>query len=162
MRRTRARLDRQSYVGRHRTFLTFCTHGRRRVFTTGELVDQVVGEFLRGCAREGFEIVAYCFMPDHVHLLVGGMWLDSDLVRWITLSKQFAAVSYLRSTGQRLWQEGWFDRVVRDSDDVVAIVQYIIENPIRAGLVVDVTEYPFWGSCTHSRGDLLASLERRT
>ena len=158
MRRVRARLDRRCYVGPHRTFLTFCTHDRRRAFTTVEIVDKVLTQFLRACARDGFEIIAYCFMADHVHLLVGGMRRDSDLVRWITIKKQFSAVSYRRSTGKRLWQEGWFDRVVRDSDDLAAIIRYVIENPIRAGFVREVRDYPFWGSCTHSREDLLASL----
>jgi hypothetical protein len=88
--------------------------------------------------------------------------LDSDLVRWITISKQFAAVSYLRSMGQKAVARGLVRSCCQGSDDVVAIVRYIFENPIRADLVVDVTEYPFWGSSTHSRDDLLASLERRT
>lgn len=138
--------------------MTFCTHGRSRAFTSAETVDQALTEFLRACARDGFEIVAYCFMPDHVHFLVCGTRPDSDLVRWITIGKQLSAAAYRRTTGNPLWQEGWFDRVVRDSDDVTAIIRYVIENPIRAGLAEDVRDYPFWGSCAHSREDLLASL----
>jgi putative transposase len=97
-------------------------------------------------------------MVDHVHLLIGGTRPDSDLVRWITIGKQFSAAAYRRATRRRLWQEGWFDRVVRASDDRTAIIRYVIENPIRAGLVEDVRDYPYWGSCKHSREDLLASL----
>jgi hypothetical protein len=101
-------------------------------------------------------------MPDHAHLLVGGTRPDSDLVRWITISKQFAAIAYRRSTGRKLWQEGWFDRVVRESDDVAAVIRYLIENPIRGLLVDDIGHYPFWGSSICSREDLLAILDRRT
>ena len=162
MRRVRARLDRGCYIGTQRTFLTFCTFERHSAFTTPEIVEQTLREFLRACTRDDFEIVAYCFMPDHVHLLVGGTTAESDLVRWIGISKQFSAVAYRRSAHKRLWQEGWFDRVVRNSDDVGAIIRYVLENPIRAAIVDEVGKYPFWGSCTHSREDLLASIARRT
>ena len=162
MPRARPRLDRRCYVGSHRTFLTFCTVARHPAFTTAEIVHLVLCELLRACTRDGFEIVAYCFMPDHVHLLVGGTTCDSDLVRWISISKQYSAIAYRRSTGRRLWQEGWFDRVVRESDDVTAIIRYVIENPIRAAIVEDVRHFPFWGSCIYSRDELLQSLERRT
>ena len=154
MHRIRARLDRRCYVGTHRTFLTFCTHSRRVVFDSAERCDRVLADFLRACDRDGFEIPAYCFMPDHVHAIVGGTRTHSDLVCWITMVKQLSAVTFSRTTGQRLWQEGWFDRVVRNSDEITAIIRYMIENPIRAGLVSDVRDYPYWGS---SAADIVAS-----
>jgi len=96
---------------------------RSVVFTTAERCDLVISDFLRAGERDGFEIPAYCFMPDHVHTVVGGTRHDSDLIRWITMAKQFSAVTFRRITGSPLWQEGWFDRVIRNSDDIEGIVR---------------------------------------
>jgi REP element-mobilizing transposase RayT len=60
------------YVGVHRYFLTFCTFERRRHFNKADHVELVRTNFAQQSAHEHFEIPAYCFMPDHVHLLVEG------------------------------------------------------------------------------------------
>ena len=60
------------YVGVHRYFLTFCTFERRRHFNKADHVELVRTHFAQQSAHEHFEIPAYCFMPDHVHLLVEG------------------------------------------------------------------------------------------
>ena len=61
-----------SYQGEHRYLLTFTTFRRSPHFCTPDIVAHVVAEFLRCASIEEFEIIAYCFMPDHVHLLVAG------------------------------------------------------------------------------------------
>jgi REP-associated tyrosine transposase len=73
-------------------------------------------------------------MPDHVHLLVEGLSASSDLKRFAKMAKQRSGGVHRRRCGQRLWQEGYFDRVLRDRDDPSAIARYIIDNPIEAGL----------------------------
>ena len=45
-----------------------------------------------------------------------------------------------------LWQDSYYDRVVRAEEDLGGIARYIIENPVRAGLVKSPLEYPFVGS----------------
>jgi hypothetical protein len=46
--------------------------------------------------------------------------------------------------------------VLREEDDVAGLIAYIVNNPIRAKLVASPTDYPFWGSFTHTRDDILA------
>ena len=58
------------YVGLYRYFLTFCTDNRDHHFVAHEHVDVVLEQILRSTSDTGFAMVAYCFMPDHVHLLV--------------------------------------------------------------------------------------------
>jgi REP element-mobilizing transposase RayT len=57
------------YVGYHRYFLTFCTFNRRPLFVDDDHVDIVLAQILRACGQEQFATLAYCFMPDHRHLL---------------------------------------------------------------------------------------------
>jgi hypothetical protein len=60
--------------------------------------------------------------------------------------KQQSAFAHMRNRGGRLWQEGYFDHVVRQDEDLVGIAAYIIANPIRAGLCRESSEYPYSGS----------------
>jgi putative transposase len=66
------RLAKFNYLGRARYFLTFCTHERQNVFRDGEVVERTLKQFRRTATIEKFAVLAYCFMPDHAHLLVEG------------------------------------------------------------------------------------------
>jgi putative transposase len=66
-----------SYLGRHRYSLTFGTAHRRRVFVEQAPVDVVRAQILRAAEQRLFAILAYCFMPDHLHLLVEGLLEES-------------------------------------------------------------------------------------
>jgi REP element-mobilizing transposase RayT len=54
-----------------------------------------------------------------------------------------------RASGESLtvWQRGYFDRAMRRDEDVVAVARYIVANPLRAGLVASISEYPHWDVC---------------
>ena len=93
-------------------------------------------------------------MPDHVHLLVqtteGG-----DIRRFARLAKQRSGYAHAQATRERLWQPSWHDRLLRDSDDRLDVARYLLANPVRAGLVDDVSAYPFLGSGTTTRQALM-------
>jgi len=130
----------------HRYSLTFCTAGRARIFEQPDAVGDALQQIRRTAAIENFAIVAYCFMPDHLHLLVDGMSERSDLTRFAKMAKQRSGASYALSEKGRLWQEGYWERVLRVDDDPRPLVRYIFENPVRAGLVKSARDYPFLGS----------------
>jgi len=148
------RLDGIDYIGFRQYFLTICTHQRSCHFTSAATVALVVSPFLRTATDEQFEILAYCFMPDHLHAVVAANSEESDLRRFIGLAKQRSAYLFARVTGERLWQEGYFEHVVRKDEVPSELVGYILRNPVRAGLVADPTEYPYWGSQVYSREEL--------
>lgn len=85
-------------------------------------------------------------MPDHVHMVVEGKTDTADLRRFVKRAKQRTGQAYSHQTGTPLWQEGYYDRVLRASEDTRAIVRYILENPVRSGLVRHPLEYPHIGS----------------
>ena len=57
--------------------------------------------------------------------------------------------------GGRLWQEGYHDRVLRPEDDVRLYARYVLQNPVRAGLVEDVSTYKHAGSDLWSVSEIL-------
>src|SRR5262245_13651646 len=129
-----ARVHGFPYVGIYRYFLTFCTQDRVETFREPTTVRRTLLEFRRTAAIDQFAILAYCLMPDHVHLLVEGMCESSDLRRFTRMAKQRAGSVHARRTGARLWQEGYYERVLRPEDDARKVARYIVENPVRSGL----------------------------
>src|SRR2546430_5231707 len=85
------------YHGRYRYFLTWCTNRRTPLFTTRRHVDLVYGQILRGAGEEGAAILAYCFMPDHLHLLIEMRAEVSDCLRFISRAKQFSGFHFQRT-----------------------------------------------------------------
>jgi len=153
----------ECYVGFRCYYLTICTHERHPFFTNPETVTKVLSHFLRVSADEGFEIVAYCFMPDHLHVIVAATHLTADLQRFVRLAKQRSGFEFTRATGRRLWQDSYFDRVVRSDQALPTLVAYVVDNPRRAGLVETPAEYAYWGSQVYSREQILefVAAERR-
>ena len=84
-------------------------------------------------------------MPDHVHLFVCG---DErfELGRWVGALKQALtkANGWTRSSGQ-IWQEGFFDHVLRNGESMNQKWEYIVQNPVRAGLVKRAEDWPYQG-----------------
>jgi putative transposase len=146
------------YRGPNRYFLTFCTFERRTVFRDGEIVSVVLLQFRRTARTMKFEILAYCLMPDHVHLLVEGKTESADLRRLVKRLKQGSGQAYASLRRGPLWQEGYYERVLRAEDDARVVARYIVANPVRAGLVRNPTEYPYLGSDTWSLDDLIDSV----
>lgn len=123
--------------------------GRRPVFNRPEIVALCLDKLREASVRTGFEVIAYCFMPDHLHLLVRATQ-DADLVSFMRLFKQLSGYAYRRSTGdpQVLWQTSYYDHVLRREEDTLVVARYIWANPVRAGLVASAKEYPCSGSLT--------------
>ena len=145
------------YTGLYRYFLTFCTESRQKLFTSARAVDLVMSQIVRAATDESFSIVAYCFMPDHVHLLVEAGAEVSDCRRLIKRAKQFSGFYYTKTFGERLWQRYGFERVLRSDEATLVVARYILENPLRAGLVTRVEDYPFAGSRVYALAEILAA-----
>ena len=146
------------YLGLHRYSLTYCTDWRHRWFEHPAAVELVRRQFLRVAENERFAIVVYCFMPDHVHMLVQGLADDSNGKQFITKSKQCSAHAYAEQFNAKLWQPFGFEHVLRDDEKMPVAAKYILENPVRAGLVKTVLEYPFLGSQIYDVRALLDGL----
>ena len=150
---------RLSYLGKQHYFLTFCTDSRKPVFIDEARVSLVRTQILRAAAEKQFETTAYCFMPDHLHLIVAGLTESSDARRFIRLAKQYSGYYFKQRAGVQLWQRYGFERVIREDAELALTIGYVIGNPVRDGLVRHPTEYPFIGSERYSLSELLAICE---
>jgi len=144
------RLPRHCYTGFARYAVTFCARHRRSVFTDAPLVNLVLTQILRTASSSSFDVVAYCCMPDHLHLLVEATAETASLLEFVKDAKQCSSFHAKVLLGAPLWQVGYFERVLRSDEDTRAVARYILQNPVRAGLVKDACEYRFSGSARYS------------
>ena len=154
-----AHLPSFDYVGFYRYSLTLCTRGRAEIFRDAARVEAVLAQILRAAADEGFAIVAYCFMPDHLHLLVQGEHETSNCLKFISRAKQLSGYHYKQIFGEPLWQRYGFERVLRDEEQTLVTARYMLENPLRQHLVQRVEDYPFLGSNVYAVSEILDAIQ---
>jgi len=152
-------LDPLNYIGLRRYFLTFCTDARHPGFAIADAVALVLEQFVRAAGDERMAILAYCFMPDHTHLLIEGECETSNALSVIKRSKQFSGCHYKQRFGRKLWQRYGFEHVLRDEEATLSVARYILENPIRGGLVKCVEDYAFVGSLKYSVKEILEAVQ---
>jgi len=145
------RLEGFSYKGRHRYFVTICTRDRVRVFEEATHASWVTTQIQQLFEPTHFAVLAFCVMPDHVHLLFEGLTTDADLKATMHNWKQRTGFAWKQTNGGRLWQEGFYDHVLREFDSVPGVVRYIVDNPIRRGFG---SSYPYVGSSRYTRPEL--------
>lgn len=125
--------------------ITAVTDGRNSLFTDSMLARLLVSEMRYLHDERHLESLAWVVMPDHVHWLIE---LNSmSLPRVIQRLKSRSAIAINRTTGKtgaRLWQRGFHDRALRQDEDLIATARYIVANPLRAGLVDRIGDYPWW------------------
>jgi len=143
----RIRLKEFDYKGLYRYSVTICTFNKEQIFKDNPFIVTWLVDILRDRSITfGFKIWAYCFMPDHLHLLSEGNNADSNLKRFISSYKQISNFYYKARAGKSLWQINYYDHVLRREEDNMAVAYYIFNNPVRGGIVGDFRRYKFIGS----------------
>jgi putative transposase len=144
--RKRNRLPHSCYVGQQWYFITACTDARRPLFSRGQVVIVLLNILREQCSTCLFDVYAYCFMPDHLHLELVGLSGTSNAIKLLHDFKG-VATSQARALGVRnLWEKSFYDHVLRADDDHNAVAWYIFNNPVRKGLVKDPRDWPYSGS----------------
>jgi putative transposase len=125
-------------------FITFSTHHRRKLF----VVENYVRLFLKTLyhyRREGrYQLHSFVVMPEHVHLLLTPA-LDTTIERAIQLIK--GAYSHelggIIGRNSEIWERGFTDHRIRDSQDFVHHKNYIHRNPVERRIVLESCEYRY-------------------
>lgn len=121
-------------------FVTFRT-------VRGELTPlerQIVFDHVLEGTTKFYRLFALVVMPDHVHLALRpnkGLELSRIMkgIKGVSARK----INRLRQQHDSVWQDESFDRIIRDDDEFMQKLEYIQNNPMKAGLVSDSSLYPF-------------------
>lgn len=124
--------------------LTMVTEGRIPHFNDFELARFLIRK-MRVLHDSGqLESLAWVLMPDHLHWLIAVSETDlSEVMRVFKGTSSHAIKNFLNWKGA-LWQRGFHDHAIRHDEDLRKIAQYIVANPLRAGLVESIADYPHW------------------
>jgi putative transposase len=142
----RIRLKNFNYIGTYSYFATLCTSGKKNLFISDEVIQPLICALKITAKQFGFKIWAYCFMPNHLHLLAEGCDQTSDFTKFMSRYKQQTGFEYKHIFEGRLWQINYYEHVLRKDEDVMNTALYIFGNPVRKGLVDDHKKYPYLGS----------------
>ncbi|OQY26098.1 MAG: hypothetical protein B6I38_11770 [Anaerolineaceae bacterium 4572_5.1] len=147
----------KEYFGKYDTWLDRCLEGSPR-WLGQESIARIVADEIHKMDEERYRLLVYCFMPNHVHLLfdatgfsqssptnLAGTTREYPLADTLRLLKGRTARwcnQALKRSGS-FWHHESYDHVVRDEQELGRIIQYILYNPVKAGLVEEWTEWPF-------------------
>jgi len=130
-------------------FVTFCTRERRPILACGAVHEAFRRYGERGAVENRAAVGRYVIMPDHIHLFVcGGREFDVGL--WVRGLKRAIANAIPKTAAgtaasTMIWQPGFFDHLLRNSESYDQKWQYVRDNPVRAGLVKQADDWPYQG-----------------
>ena len=125
-------------------FVTFCTWHRAKILAC-DVVHASFIEYATQNLSRGIHTGRYVLMPDHIHLFVSPP-RNLRLENYVRLLKQHLnrALRVDLPNG-RLWQPGFFDHLVRANESYRQKWEYVLQNPVRAGLVKAGQDWPYQG-----------------
>jgi putative transposase len=106
----------------------------------------IVEHTLLHADSERYRLLAWCVMPNHVHVVVEqfeGTPLDAVVQAWKSTSAH--RINHLLARKGRLWRREYFDRFMRDDDHLAATIDYVENNPVAAKLATDACAWN-WSS----------------
>jgi REP element-mobilizing transposase RayT len=136
-------------------FITTCTADRRRALAIDEF-HAICLQVWRACERHyGWIVGRYVLMPNHVHFFCAPRRDDRGL-EWMVGKWKEWTVKYAQRTlgvSMPLWQEEFFDHLLRSSESYEDKWTYVRQNPVRAGLVARAEDWPYQGELHELRYD---------
>ena len=138
LRKGRASIKNQHYL------ITTTVLERKPVFSHAEAA-KIVLNCLHWLEEKGKIILdAAVVMPDHLHFVAslkhGSLSQSMHSLKRYTAQK----INFLFQKKGPFWQRHYHDHAVRKDEDLYHILLYTLHNPVRAGLVNDFHDYPFW------------------
>ena len=137
-------------------FITFVCHERKQIFADWECASRASKILTEKRLWRNSKLLCWVLMPEHWHGLVQ-LAYEESLSKLMRRVKAVSAknINILRKSNDSVWQKCFFDRGLRSEEDIRSITEYIIANPIRAGLVTDIELYPFWDAYWLGGGQVL-------
>ena len=135
-----------NYRGMHRYLITLLGHPSCGTMADRETVIPTLDILRESCRAHGFDVYAYCFLPDRLALLVRGKEESADMKLFLTAFRAGSGSSFKLRTGKHLWSKKYQERVLRKTEVTRSIAEEIFRLPVKAGLASATDRYAFQGS----------------
>ena len=139
LRKARVSLPNQIYL------ITVCCKHREKIFLDYNAARAMSSILHRVLNERLSNILAWVIMPDHMHLALQ-LAEDETLAKTMNRINSCSAIAVNRALNRhsQVWQGAYHDHALRDEDQLFTAIRYLISNPIRAGLVEKLGDYPYW------------------
>ncbi|HYN53989.1 MAG TPA: transposase [Methylotenera sp.] len=119
--------------------ITTTTLNRAPIFKDITKARVIINVLMKSDKLDKTSTLAFVIMPDHIY------WLF-QLNRSHLLSKVVQSIKSISAhqIGQSIWQSGFYDHAIRKDEDIQNVTRYIVANPIGAGIVTKIGNYPHW------------------
>lgn len=150
------RQSRKFYFGKFDALLDGSSNGHR--WLSDSRIANLTAEAIHYRDGKEYDLYAYCIMPNHVHLVIKLLDISAivprrgssrytlanvlENLKWYTALK---ANKLLNRSGA-FWQHESYDHVVRNHAELERIIRYVLNNPVKAGLVKDWDQWK-WSYC---------------
>jgi REP element-mobilizing transposase RayT len=124
--------------------VTICTENKQEIFKSAVKAESVIGELLKSADELGFRVLCYCLMPDHLHVVLTPGDSGRSLSEFLNIFKGRTTTVFRKTEGfNKIWQRTAFDHVIRANEDLRAVIEYIMNNPVRKGMTEKAHDYPY-------------------
>ena len=147
------RLAPELYRGGNIIAFTICIKDKESFFTSNDIFAVFEEVLLQELKSKDCLAYVYLFMPNHAHLLLSGNDSNADIKNCVERFKQRTGYWLYKNTKNIRWQKDYYDHILRGNDDLFAQTKYVLNNPVRAGLVNYWKEYPYKGSTIYNFKD---------
>lgn len=144
-------LEERRYFGKWDSFLDKAEFGPR--WLSQPEIANILKEAMHYRDGNVFDLHAFCIMSNHVHVV-----FEINKANWQSALPDLPGImqSLKRHTARQanlilgregaFWQDESYDHVIRNNEEYIRIVNYVLENPVKAGLVSDWDQWQ-WTYC---------------
>jgi REP element-mobilizing transposase RayT len=125
--------------------VTSVVKNRLPIFSDTQIACRVLTEMEQLHESGVVHSMAWVVMPDHLHWLFALKAGSLPALMQALKGRSAFAVNKAHGAKTLTWQKGYHDHGVRAEEDLVEMARYVVNNPVRAGLVRQREEYPLWG-----------------
>ncbi|HEX9626241.1 MAG TPA: transposase [Acidiferrobacterales bacterium] len=131
-------------IGDHYYFITTATHERHPWFTHEHAAYVPLKTLCWLDDHERIRLEVTVVMPDHIHFVA--QLLDVGLHTVMHSFKSYSAnkINHVLQRRGPVWQAAYYERALTDERGLLMAMRYCLDNPVRAGLVEDFRDYPYW------------------
>lgn len=123
-------------------FISNVTYLRRPILI--ENADLLRSAFDTARARQRFDLLAWVILPDHFHAMIDSK--ENDISRIMQRIKMGFAANWRRREEiirGRVWQNRFWDHIIRDQEDLNNHIDYIHYNPVKHGFVASPFDWEY-------------------
>jgi putative transposase len=140
------RLPEEVYLMKyHPCIITICTRESYHYFENSSFTLLCIDVLIDLATKNNLRLFAYCFMPDHVHLVIA-VHGDKSIIDFVRKYKSISTIKSRKYGFQdKIYQGRFHDRFIRKEEGLNNAILYVLNNPVRKGLVKRWEDYPYSG-----------------